>query len=173
MKYLLIFLSLCFIGCTDNTENRNNHSLINKKYLCDELKNSLSDFRGSSSYLRICFEHQDEKGIIIVENSIFFELYGKDLGMNRKMYVDLIYDKIKSNHFIKLSDDQLMNLREYQLYDDTIDLNVDNILNNYFNNTIQKTKLPHRNAIISALIKDGYEVSIDDETGMLVLNKCD
>lgn len=144
-------------------------------YECNSLKESLNDFRAQSSYIRMKVNFGNKSSILVIQNTSLFSFFQAKYDFNKTSYQAYLYPKIKSDSVINLSlsDSILFEGKFLPIKSDTCN-QLSLILKTYFSDDmVQKKTIPDELCVISLLIQNSYRVWQDDETGYLIIRKCD
>ena len=176
-KLYIIVVGLIIFGCNTKSENQSTSKVSDtfESNMCDVLKQSLHDFRASSSYIKFMVSDQKgQKSTVVVENTLFYSTYFAEKPEDQQAYTSMMYDCITQKRPIRLTDKQIEDLKSSMIDPGiTVDEQVDKLVSQYFEDNVQKVTIPNKLSVISELIDNKYRVSVDDETGYLVLSICD
>lgn len=139
----------------------------------------LNDFKSNSKYLSLNIKSYDFTGSAIIENDDLYtyfqikkkgtkedyKLYVKDI-LNKKTYIDLGDESIKKLGFIKVKESKKIKCK--------LKKGLDKFVKIYFNEDLTEkgiTNEEEKAFLIKILFDNMRSCYIDDETGLLILNK--
>ncbi len=177
-KYLTVFIncSIMILSCNQNPTIDKEKEIEKTEYKCNSLKDALSDFRHQSSFIRLKFSDKNAVRLLIVPNRKFFYYFNKKYNTNEHEYQKIIFEIVKKDSIITISNNDIEQFKDYILDEDNNKLkkkSLDFVLKTYFENKkVMKKRVLNKLEVVNFLILNSYRVWMDDETGYIVITKC-
>ncbi len=147
----------------------------NTNYECNSIIDALNDFRSQSSFVRIKFNAKKHNYVVIIQNTDLFAYFQKEHNFTKDEYKKEILKIIEKDSSINISNDNFRQFNDLIIKENTLKKStVDSVLDTYFDkNKVMKMNVHNKLEVIEFLIQNSYKVWIDDESGYIIINKCD